>query len=155
MRAVLAGEFDRQAFVALGARLVDHPGVKPHVDILFDARGLTMAGISASDIQNLGSDVAPLRRQRGAARTAWVAGDDVGFGMMRMYELAHEAARLGLFMVFRDLGAAEAWLTEGREDPRARPTDAVDHRPGLAPALPRTDRRRLPATIIGACSTLL
>jgi hypothetical protein len=41
---------------------------------------------------------------------AWVTKHDIDFGLIRMYELWHEAKLPGYVRVFRTIAEAETWL---------------------------------------------
>ena len=84
----------------------------PHVNALWDLRELDLAAVDAGFWRG----IIHVRKQfpeRGNARLAHVVKDDLGFGMLRMYENLSDSDPGGLeqrIMVFRSIGEAENWL---------------------------------------------
>jgi len=75
---------------------------------LWDLRELDFTQID-HDMENQLIAIRKLHPERGQARIAFVVGNDLGFGMMRRYEML--SAKLPQqIRVFRDDAKAEAWL---------------------------------------------
>ncbi len=75
---------------------------------LFDARTMTTM-VSAEETRRLVLLIARLREEHGQARTAFIADNDVAFGMARMYSTLAADSDSG-FMVYRTLDDGTAWL---------------------------------------------
>ncbi len=90
-------------------RLYADPRFQVPTRILWDLRAGSF-DISTEDVSRL-SDYVLKNRVEGRGRTAIVAGDDLVFGMSRMYEFmtAESSAEI---QVFRDAEAALDWLSE-------------------------------------------
>lgn len=86
-----------------------------HYALLIDGRNATLV-MTADEVRRLVGLVARLRAEHGHARTAFVAGNDLAFGMARMYMTLAAETDPG-FMVYRSLQEAETWL--GWADARA------------------------------------
>lgn len=72
---------------------------------LWDLRGVTEMRVSASTVRTL----AEARSFRPGVRRAIVAGDDVGYGLSRMFQTLHEQSEEDV-RIFRELTEARRWL---------------------------------------------
>lgn len=79
-----------------------------HYALLIDGRHASLV-LTADETRRLVGLVARLRAEHGHARTAFVAGSDLAFGMGRMYMTLAAETDPG-FMVYRAIEDAEAWL---------------------------------------------
>jgi len=95
---------------------------------LIDARTAEMA-LSPEDNRALEAAIGRLRAVHGHARTAFVPGRDVDYGMARMYGMLSDSTDPG-FAVFRKLEEAAAWL---REVP---PSDSASEAEGMNGGVP-------------------
>jgi hypothetical protein len=90
---------------------VEHPDFEPGFGSLWDLRAADVRGFTTEDMQEMHSFNKSILPQRGAARSAFVAGNDVSFGVARVYEVIAENPNVARH-VFRNVADAEAWLTE-------------------------------------------
>lgn len=102
----------------LKRRLVADPAFRPDMRQLSDVRGITALQVTAAGVRGMVAlDSANASRLEGH-RLAIVTGEDVVFGMARMYQSMTEQNLPGVG-VFRDYDAAAAWLGVTLESPQA------------------------------------
>ena len=92
----------RRAFMA-------HPAFVPGMPSLYDMRELGSEALTGAELSKILEDGNAILEERGVHRTAFIAAQDIAFGLARMYELMGGAAQ-GERAVFRDRESAEAWL---------------------------------------------
>ena len=85
--------------------LRNHPNFESDFNQLFDARGVTSVELSGACVR----EIASIRMFGEGSRRAFVAGTDVVFGMVRMFEMLRDDA-LDEIRVFRNIDDARAWL---------------------------------------------
>ena len=93
------------------------PAHHPGVSILWDFRDFDPSGFEPDWLQQI---VAFNKRQtshRGAGRSAFVASEDLQFGMLRMFQ-GHADGLPAHFRVFRDYDEAVGWLGGAVTDAR-------------------------------------
>lgn len=84
----------------------------PAMPTLYDLRQASLDRATASQMRQLGAVNASLSEWRGASRLALLVGDDLSFGLMRMYEVLGASPNLRI-QVFRDEREAEEWAADG------------------------------------------
>jgi hypothetical protein len=77
---------------------------------LVDGRPLTEMGVTADGQRQLAAMASRMGPRLRGGRVAMVANSEVTYGMFRMWELQREGLGFEV-QVFRDFGAAEAWVT--------------------------------------------
>ena len=92
--------------------LLAHEDFRPGMPTVFDLRGASMEAVSAAQMRRTAELNRTLAERRGDARIAAVAGDDLSFGVARMYEVLGNTPHL-TFAVFREMHEAEAWALGG------------------------------------------
>ena len=101
----------------LKRRLVADPAFRPDMRQLSDVRGVTELRVTAGGVRGMVAlDAGNASRLEGH-RLAIVAGEDVVYGMARMYQSMTEQNLPGVG-VFRDYDAAVAWLGVTQELPQ-------------------------------------
>jgi len=113
-KGILYGVADQQlSLEELGQAMQDilhSTEYPPNTPALWDLRKLDFKNIDKTYIQNLMA----LRKdnpQRGQAKIAIIADQDLGFGLSRMYEMLSDDLPQRI-MVFRNMSDGEAWLLE-------------------------------------------
>ncbi len=99
---VLTGD----GLLAHRATLVSDPNVDLDHRQLWDFRGVTEVAVSRKALTELLESKSPFG---GAARRAFVAGNDVDYGTLKMFQLLRGTCT-GEIMVFRDIHEARKWL---------------------------------------------
>jgi hypothetical protein len=97
---------------AVSVEFMRHPQFEIGMNVLWDAREVPRAELTFDDMRAFGEFLAPLRAQRGGGRSAFVAQQDLIFGLFRIHQLLNEQKVAYDFHVFRDFESAHAWLTE-------------------------------------------
>jgi hypothetical protein len=105
----LDGQVDMQRVFKLLNDLFAHPDFRPGVSSIWDARNADLSPLKAEDIRQFRAYQAQHADARGQARIALVAGDNLSFGLGRMFELTADLPNLHI-NVFRDMNAAETWV---------------------------------------------
>ncbi len=85
--------------------LRNHPEFEADFNQLFDARGVTSVELSGACVR----EIASMRMFGEGSRRAFVAGTDVVFGMVRMFEMLRDDTPDEI-RVFRNIDDARAWL---------------------------------------------
>ena len=92
------------------ARLYRDPAHRPGMAELSDCREVERIDVTSTGLQRLAEMTSRLLDARATPwKVAVVVGQDVLFGLARMYELLREGSPEHV-MVFRDVGEAERWL---------------------------------------------
>jgi hypothetical protein len=95
------------------ARVYQDPRHRVGMDELSDCRLVERLDVTAVGLQRLAEMTARLLDPKGTPwKVAIVVGQDVAFGLGRMYELLREGSPEHV-RVFRDLGDADRWLLGG------------------------------------------
>ena len=90
--------------------------VKQHIDewteyqVMWDLSALDFARIDSSSIRNLIRKGQEVSRKRSGMKTAFLVESDLGFGMMRMFQLIADQDIDIEFSVFRNSEDAICWL---------------------------------------------
>ncbi len=110
---VFSGDLSVEEFVSTLKEAVSANLYPPSVRTIWDLTGLNFSTISRETIYKL-IHVRATQQERHPAKIAFVAPDDLGFGMLRMYEIIGD--NLGdEIKVFRDYSEAEAWLLQEQQ----------------------------------------
>jgi hypothetical protein len=80
---------------------------------LWDLRKASTKRFTAPEVRKVVSLVSRYWGAEGSPRSALVVSTDLDFGMARMYEMLLEAEMGPSVKVFRDIEAAELWVTTG------------------------------------------
>jgi len=88
------------------------PDFRPEANSLFDAREAQLDAFAGAEVRHIVETVLKYRGAPPGTRTAIIVGQDLGFGLARMFEQQFEAKEPSDVMVFRDMDAATAWLEE-------------------------------------------
>ena len=147
VRVVVSGPFSIQDHAGLTKRIIEHPDFRANMDFLIDARSLDMNQTRAQDIRATGEHLATVRGRMGHGKLAWVAGDNVGFGLARMFEIMHESGRLMQMVVFRDAEEAERWVMGGAELPTLTERQVVPPHAVTQPGRAWRDGRTTPPEV--------
>jgi hypothetical protein len=98
-------------YAELAAHLNEEEALRVQSDPeLFDATGAS-TDITTAQVKTLVDRANTMLRNGSVGPTAFVANDDVAFGMARMYQLLAEPDGI-VVGVFRDRGDAERWLAD-------------------------------------------
>ena len=109
-RVTVVGKFDLQQYAPSINRVVDAMGPTPDMPALYDLRETDMAHLGTPEIRAMGSAHRGIANRRGNARVAVLVGDDLTYGLARMYEAMGLPPKLQM-QVFRDVDEAEAWVS--------------------------------------------
>jgi len=109
-RVKVVGKFDLSEYAPSINRVVDAMGDTPDMPALYDLRETDMAHIGTSEIRAMGSAHRGIANRRGTARVAVLVGDDLTYGLARMYEALGMPPKLQM-QVFRNVDEAEAWVS--------------------------------------------
>ena len=88
--------------------LAEDPACPERLDVLLDVTGIASLP-DPSQLRSVSVEIDRLRHRVRFGNCAIVAGSDVVFGMMRMFEV-FAAEHFHSIRVLRDLGESEAWL---------------------------------------------
>ena len=91
--------------------LLEDPRHTPGMIELWDYRESSLVNFNSDSLKILATKVGPYL-ERAAARVALVAGSDVDFGVLRMWEVYAEDGAPRTRRVFRTMDEAYAWLIE-------------------------------------------
>lgn len=114
IRVVVLGGLTPEGFDDLLGQIAALPGDAPRLPALWDVRNLDFGHTSSQDVRSM-VRVRARHPARHAARAAILVGSEVGFGMMRMFQIQQDADRIadetlvGIFYTEED---AVAWLRE-------------------------------------------
>lgn len=108
-RMRVIGAWDESEFSAGITKLTDRPDFLPGMPAIWDMGDADLGGMTEEDMRAAGEQCRRLAHRRGNAKVAMVVQDDFRFGMARMLEVLGGAPNLDI-AVFRDFGAAEAWV---------------------------------------------
>jgi hypothetical protein len=112
-RVTLSGPIAIDKWKEAYHQLLSHPDFRKDMDTLWDFRAVEeIHTLQPSDMHAIAREVTDRAEKRGAGRVALVMAREVDFGLARMYELMSDGLVPLSIRVFRDLGEAEAWLTE-------------------------------------------
>lgn len=100
-------------------QLNDDPACTGQLDVLLDVTGADSIP-ETSQLGAVGAAVSSLRTKVTLGACGIVAGSDVMFGMMRVFEVKAESY-FGAIRVFRKIADAEAWLLLQTSPPEAEP----------------------------------
>ena len=122
------GRVTEPEYHAAYVRLYTDPAYRSGYSELVDCRGVTAFDVSVQAIRNVGEmAVVAAGTPPAPARVAIVAGDDVMYGLSRLYQTSQEPTS-EVVEVFRNLAEARRWL--GLEPEReARAAPLPDSRP--------------------------
>jgi len=105
---VINGKVSVKQFQGAIKEILTSSSFAPDTNTLWDLNDLDFSSMD-SDMQREFIRIRKNLPERGNAKLAFVAGCDLSYGMMRMYEtLSSELEQV--IMVFRDYDAAEQWL---------------------------------------------
>jgi len=88
----------------------DHPEFQSGMNVMWDARSVPRVDLSFEDMRHFGEFLRPYREHRGGGKSAFVASEDVLFGMFRMHEMLNDQNYDYEFHVFRNADEATKWL---------------------------------------------
>ncbi len=108
----MAGNYNFGEFRRFYSDLLNHPQFKPGSKMLYDARELDFSKMKPTDINELVKLEKELKEKRGTGKTTYVVSTDIGFGMLRMFELNRIENQENPLMIFRGLTEAEKWIGE-------------------------------------------
>lgn len=92
----------------------------PTGNILWDLTDSTIEHITVDGFRRVATVARALRTSGSGAKTAYVGGEDLGYGLLRMYTALAEAAGIQVqYEVFRSLQEAYKWLGGRRRGDRA------------------------------------
>ena len=112
VKVKIGGHYNFNEFKRFYNDLLDHAQFKPGAKILFDASDLDFSKMKTSDINDLVKLDKELKEKRGKGKTTFVVSTEIGFGMIRMFELNRAESFESPFMVFRKFPDAEKWIKE-------------------------------------------
>lgn len=92
-----------------GRRLATDPALPHGRRELIDLRGLSRSDVSSRALHEMAEAFRAEDRDTPGSRVAIVAFEDWAFGLSRMYQTFRDGSPVEL-RVFRELGAARAWL---------------------------------------------
>ena len=93
------------------AAVMTDPSRRNGMPSLVDCRQVTTL-LSPADLRTIAADIGTLTTSPVSGRCAVLAGSDVVFGLLRMYEAYSDGAPIEV-RAFRDPDAATAWLQAG------------------------------------------
>lgn len=112
------GSLTEHAFQDLIRAMLLHPEFRAGMSSLWDLRGCDISGLEADGMRRLRVFQEVDGHRRGHARVAFVAADDVTFGLARMFSVLGGPEHLEI-RVFREASDAVTWLGEVAETERA------------------------------------
>ena len=110
-RLMPSGTVSVDGIIEMIHQMLEHPDFRPGMPSLWDYRACDAVNISTDDLRRIGNVASENAEQRGSARLAVVTGDDLQFGLSRMFAMMNDLQHLD-YAVFRDISEAEHWLTE-------------------------------------------
>lgn len=102
---------DVDDLLSMRQMLIEDPEFISGMPTLYDIRQEAVNVITKEHIRTIGDQTDSIIHRRGKHRTALLAGDDLSFGLSRMYEILGEHPDINL-TVFRDEEEAINWLKE-------------------------------------------
>lgn len=106
----MKGELTIEEFRSVGEGITSSASHSPSIRSIWDLRELDFTKITPQFVRAC-VDIRTSLPERHPARIAFVVDDDLGFGMMRMFEILGDSLD-DTTMVFRDLSDAEEWLLQ-------------------------------------------
>ena len=98
--------------------LLRSPDFDPTLNVLVDLRRVERLDVSSDAMRSLIQSFKPVEAEMSRTRRAVVAGDDVAFGLARMFELLRSAPP-DVIRVFRHYTEACEWLRDAPARPPA------------------------------------
>lgn len=107
-----AGEhLDLDSVIGWVSAFIDHPDFRVGCNVLWDATGITGTNLSFGDMEAFGEFLQTVRERRGGGRSAFVAHNDLIFGLFRTHEMLNAGKFDYDYKVFRGLDVARQWIT--------------------------------------------
>ncbi len=106
----LSGKYDLEKFKISYHKLIEEMAQSDINSILWDARKLDVSAVSQELIRSIIAHVNREAKGRHGGRAAWVAQDELGYGMGRMFESISDYNIDIKVQVFRNIREAELWL---------------------------------------------
>ncbi len=109
LRVIMIGDLRVEDLETAVSTMLKHPQFCIGMNVLWDLREATVAGLSSGDLRRLHVFVLVRKDLRGGGKTAVVVAKVVDYGLIRMFEQMCDDVPTKL-AVFRELTTAEAWL---------------------------------------------
>ena len=100
---------------ALLEEMLAHPAFRPGTPSVWDLSGVDVSRLDPRSMTGVTQFLLDSSGERGQARVAFVAPEDVAFGIARMFEVLSSVPHLDTG-VFRELDEALSWASQGRPE---------------------------------------
>lgn len=125
VRAGLSGLFSVDEFLAFYEALMADPRFEPDMTVVWDARALILAGITVEKMRQIGDCISRFGAGRHAGKAAWVSGNDLGFGMVKLFAMQNHRSIPAPLQIFLTLDEAEEWANIRPQTPTGAPRDPL------------------------------
>ena len=114
VKVVFSGKYVFNEFKAFYSKLIGETVELGINSILWDARQLDVGEVSQEQIRKIVAYIGKISTQRQGGKAAWVAQDELGYGMGRMFEMI-SAQNIDIqVQIFRNVRQAELWIVGDR-----------------------------------------
>ncbi|MEM7467168.1 MAG: hypothetical protein AAF387_09810 [Pseudomonadota bacterium] len=106
---VMSGEVSPQSVIETVQAMLSHPAFSPTMSSIWDYRHCVVGEFPLAELKRVGDLAHATKDINYNAKIALVVGDDLQFGLSRMFVMLNEFEHVE-FRPFRDIDTAEDWI---------------------------------------------
>jgi len=110
VKVILTGKYVFNKFKTFYSKLIGEMAELGINSILWDARQLDVGEVSQEQIRKIIAYIGKKSASRQGGKAAWIAQDELGYGMGRMFESISDYNIDIQIQVFRNIQEAELWI---------------------------------------------